>query len=347
LDEWSLIMSETDSKWYSYHFFYSGDRNIVLLYFFRPAVSALRSEDCIDSFFFIRYPLGGPHVRLRLRVLPGQFERVEGILTRLALEFFDRWPSTAAMSQDGRVCLAGVIPQDQADPAGYPDNALLRFSFEPETERYGGESLLPVSLDFFFVSSIVSLGFVTVNYRKPWASQLPRAMSMLVQQAWGFADDEGEFLDLFAYRLPVWKTVAESVCDRGDKVFEAQREVFRSLLMRELTALSCDTPTLYAEASQRLAWEIRAADPGVRRQIGTSQIHMTANRLGLSNPDEIYLGRIVCRAIHEIAEVEPDSWGRLVEFLASRKRARAQSEAPLSELLPAFWQGLPRGLEGD
>lgn len=309
-------MPPIESQWYACHFFYSGDRNLVLHHFVRPTVWQLQADHCVDSFFFIRYPLGGPHVRLRLRVLPGRIGIVEDLLSRSAGDFMARWPSGDV--QEGRVDLAEAIPQDRADAAGYPDNSLLRFTFEPEFERYGGERLLPHSLNFFFVSSVSTLDWLAAHFQKSWASQLPQALSLLVQQAWGFAHDEREFLDLFTYRLPVMPAVAESVCARGDAVFEARRDVFMSLVLRELNEASA-----LGEAARRLSREIWAAAPDVRRQIGTSQIHMTANRLGLSNPEEIYLGRIVCRAVREIAETEPATWSRLLESLADRKSEEA------------------------
>lgn len=311
-----------ETQWYSCHFFDHGDRNLILNHFVRPVVCELLSEDCIDSFFFIRYPLGGPHIRLRLRVLPGRIESVEEILAGAAGDFLN--------GREGRIELREAIPQDRVEDAGYPDKSLLRFTFEPEVERYGGERLLAHSLDYFFMSSVSALGFLAAHSWKSWSGQLPRAMALLVQQARGFAQDQNEFLDLFTYRLPVEPAVAESVCARGDAVFEAQRDAFRSLLLREMNVHSA-----HGEASRRLSWEIRDAEPAVRRQIGTSQIHMTANRLGLSNPEEIYLGRIVCRAVQEVAEAEPESWNRLLERMADRQR-----EAPLAELFPAFRRDL-------
>jgi hypothetical protein len=305
-------MPRIESQWYAYHFFYSGDRNLVLHHFVRPTVWKLQADHCIDSFFFIRYPLGGPHIRLRLRVLPGQIGIVEDLLARAAGDFLARWPSGDV--QEGRIDLAEAIPQDRADDAGYPDNSLLRFTFEPEVERYGGERLLPCSLNFFFVSSVSALDWVAAHFQKPWASQLPRALSLLVQQARGFAHDEREFLDLFTYRLPVMPAVAESVCARGDAVFEAQRDVFMTMVFCALNETSA-----LGEAARCLSREIQAAAPDVRRQIGTSQIHMTANRLGLSNPEEIYLGRIVCRAVREIEETEPATWSWFLESLADRQ----------------------------
>ena len=46
-------------------------------------------------------------------------------------------------------------------------------------------------------------------------------------------------------------------------------------------------------ASRILSQSIRAADHATHQRIGGSQLHMTANRLGLSNTEEVYLGRIL------------------------------------------------------
>jgi hypothetical protein len=66
---------------------------------------------------------------------------------------------------------------------------------------------------------------------------------------------------------------------------------------------------------------------------------MTANRLGLRNAEEVYLGRLLRRTIREIEETDPAFWRGL---WASRAEDDRATDAPrLRELLgPALaWTG--------
>src|SRR5215218_9452764 len=52
--------------WISVHVFYSSNGNPLLADGVAPLVARLRARGLISRYFFIRYWLGGPHVRLRL-----------------------------------------------------------------------------------------------------------------------------------------------------------------------------------------------------------------------------------------------------------------------------------------
>ncbi len=327
------------ATWCAYHFFYHGDRDLVLKHFVRPAVATLLRDQFIDSFFFIRYPLGGPHVRLRLRLAPssaGDSAGTEAALQRSAARFLERRPSR--------------VPENESPPKHdhptYPDNTLLPFPFDPETERYGGEEFLPHSLDFFAVSSVRVLELVDAHGDESAGRRLARALRLLLQQAWGFAATEEEFRSLLTYRLPAGPSV-DWLCERADRVFEALRDDYRALFLHELETLAKAelTPTtpvhsasgFYAAAARRLSWAVRGATLSARGQIGGSQMHMTANRLGLSIGEEMYLGRILWRSYRDVVEAFPAAWHRLLDVLVASRETCGRCEAPLGELLvPLF-----------
>jgi hypothetical protein len=62
-------------------------------------------------------------------------------------------------------------------------------------------------------------------------------------------------------------------------------------------------------------------------------MHMTANRLVLLNPEEVYLGQLLVRAARALAETDPTLWNALGESFA--RTARAGEGPRLAELLPA------------
>lgn len=328
-------------RWCAYHFFYR-DRDLVLVRFVRPVVASLFAERLIDRFFFIRYPQGGPHVRLRFRLGPepaGVAPLVEKLLEAAAAEFLERWPPEAPPE-------LAVPPWrtrgcEPVETAG----VLLPFPFEPETERYGGEDLLPHSLDFFSVSSLRVLEVVVAQEGESGRRRLARAMRLLLQQAVSFAASDEELLSLLSYRLPIAGELESALHKRGDRQFETLRADYLGMIRHEAEATSdadaeakrLEGPgAFFAEGARRLSRALLGAAPDRRWQIATSQQHMTANRLGLSLYEETYLGRILWCAARETAAADPTTWRSLTAALTSRRDApfRAGREG-LEELLDA------------
>ena len=84
--------------------------------------------------------------------------------------------------------------------------------------------------------------------------------------------------------------VLPAIVAKGEKVFNGQRETFLAILRQELEALSRDDEDSYfRQAARRLSGTVITADTLARSRIGVSQLHMTATRMGLINPEEVYL----------------------------------------------------------
>ena len=287
-------------RWRAHHFFYHGSLDAALRHFVRPAVAELTERRLIDRFFFIRYTLGGPHLRLRYRVAAEE-PAVDEVLHGAAARFLERWRSVSALDperirQESRAILDQVAEESELY---YEDNSLLPFPFHPEVDRYGGPELLEPSLDFFAVSSAQALDVIC---DPAWESSGRRgaiAMRLLLRQARGFAESEKEFLSHLGYRLPVRDEVGDEIWSKADRDFEARREIYRMLVERELGGAS-----VLFDAARRLSEAVRGAPPRTRWQIGHSQLHMTANRLGFFPVQEMHLQRILWRAAHEFLTVE-------------------------------------------
>ena len=321
------VSQHSERRWSAHHFFYHGDLDVALRHFIRPAIAELSARRLIDSFFFIRYTLGGPHLRLRYHLtsdasLSGA--AVAAILQEEAARFSARWPTATALDpeeirRESRAILAAV-PEESA--LYYEDNSLLPFPFEPEVDRYGGQDLLEHSLDFFAISSAQALEAI---HDPKWESPGRRGamvFRLLLRQAWGFAESEKEFLLHLGYRLPLRQEVGDGIWSKADRDFEARRETYRALLKQELNLLAeADNTTdgpiwptarfLY-EAAKRLSQSVRHAAPEIRWQIGHSQLHMTANRLGFFPPQEMHLQRILWRAARDLEEADPATWRQVM-----------------------------------
>jgi thiopeptide-type bacteriocin biosynthesis protein len=339
-------MSTTaDRRWTARHFFYHGNLDSAIRHFVRPALAELLGRQLADSFFFIRYTLGGPHIRLRLRLAPGVASpaaAIDRVVETAAARFLQSWPCETTLDADqirreSRAILDAVPEEGELY---YEPGSLVPFPFEPEVDRYGGPQLVEHSLDFFTVSSAQALDALG---DPGWESPGRRgalAFRLLVRQAGGFARTEKELLSHLGSRQPVAEELGDAIWSKADRAFESQRTTYRALLAHELrSVMAAETaseepewpgPRFLFEASRRLSAAALAADPGSRWQIGHSQLHMTANRLGYFPLQEMHLQRILWRAAHDLREVEPDAWNLLMEGLLGREGG---SRAPLSHLV--------------
>jgi hypothetical protein len=301
-------LESTLPRWRSGHLFDHGDRDLLLTGMVGPTAAALLGEGRIDRFFFLRFDLGGPHVRLRLRTFPEADPEagVERSVEAAAASFFSRRPAprnipTDVIRQRNQTILA-EDPSEQED-AVHPDRRVLWRGWEPESDRYGGPALLPASLDFFAVSSARALALLAEQTGLPRSRRLPGQLRLLASQAWGMASSVAELESLLTWALPPAGHPLEPFVARGDRAFEKSRDGLVDLLRAEASG-GASPEMLYSEAARRFRHEIAAAPPDVRMRILKSQMHMTANRLGLSNPEEVHAGRLLQRAAEALGDLQ-------------------------------------------
>jgi len=315
-------------SWVAYHLYYHEDLDRAVHGFVLPLVTSLFEDDRIDRFFFIRYKLGGPHIRLRLRVMPGRMEEVELAVRRQAQRFLTLHPSRKSPAPEILLkTTQSMIARDpsETDATIYPDNTLRSASFQAEVERYGGPGLIGSSIDFFAVSSVGALLFLSRNRDRPRTLQLGAALRLLLCQALGFAADEDELAALLGYGEDNGAASNPAIVAKGDRVFEKRPETFHAMFREEVRALEnsglSEAPELPLLGAAALALsQSLGRDTGLRRRIGSSQLHMTANRLGLLNPEEVYLGRMLTRTYRELRKADPELWKDLRELLRERSR---------------------------
>jgi len=333
------------ARWLAFHFYYHGQQDFLLEHLLRPLVASLLRQREIDSFFFVRSLLGGPHIRLRLR-LRGTEETIADAVESAAERFFQASPSLEPMPEEEiqRINRA-ILKRDPAetDDSIYPDNSVWSAPFHPEVERYGGPELLAESLAFFAVSSCQTLQFHHQQHHHhqegdPAARLLPFALYLLSCQALGFVGTTDDFLALVAYPVRSWETTPPSLVERGDQVFASQKATLLETLRRTVEELTAGRlPRWETEAARRLGWAVQHAT--ARRGILGNQLHMTANRLGLRNAEEVYVARLLWRTATELAGSEPLLWNRLGRHLRARA-APPPDDRSIEGLLPAILEQL-------
>jgi lantibiotic biosynthesis dehydratase-like protein len=313
-----------DSNWHAFHIYYHDDRDRLLLGAVRPLVWDLLSRREIDSFFFIRYGLGGPHVRLRLQVRPGAEDRVAAEVERAAHRWFDQRPSRRRIEPE-RLARATARISTRDPAAGQeleiqPDNSLRRAAFEPETERYGGSRYLPASLGLFALSSATALGGLgQIAGGAGRGRLLAVAAEILWRQALGYAGDSAELARLLAYSREQWVPEHPGAAGQVAEAWERQREALVALALREIERRLALAPSLplggaqdpLAAGSLLLSRALGHLEPARRIYIGWSHLHMTANRLGLRSSEEILLSALLGAALEEASRRHPETVGRL------------------------------------
>lgn len=309
---WSPSPPDEGREWLSGHLYYHEDLDRAVRGFVHPLVATLARDGAITGFFYIRYGLGGPHIRLRLRPASGADGRVLDGMERFALAFLAREPSMRSLEETGiRRSNPAILKADshENDDAVYPDNSFHLVPFRPEIERYGGPGLFGLSLDYFTLSSVAAVDFHLRLGSAARSVQLTEAYGLLLRQALGFSLGEDELADLLRYGVDWLGHDLPKVVEKGDAVARSQRELFLQLLLSSLDearavraradAFDLSPSGLVVAGAGRLSAAIGAAERGARLRIGASQLHMTASRLGLTHPEEVYLSRLLTRTLGE------------------------------------------------
>jgi hypothetical protein len=307
--------------WHAYYLVYHGDRNRLLRGLVRPLLGELLRRREVDRFFFVRYALGGPHLRLRWRATgEAAAAAAEAALARAAEAFFARWPSLGTLPDEqvraaNRPLLVDSMAPPGHDPV-YPDNSWRRVAVELEVERYGGPEHLEPSLDLFTLSSAFVLRVLTGEEAATDRTRR-EGLRALLHAAWGFAGhDEHAFAGLAGYGPRLMGRGFESCVRAGDAVFRKRRPQLVDMVARELARLeatdgsSLDAGGLGAAAS-RLADRVEGLPAARRWRLAASHIHMTANRLGLTNAEEVYLSEMLRLAVEALVRESPETWKRL------------------------------------
>lgn len=327
-------------EWLSFHVFYAANSNPVLVEGVAPLIERLRSEGLIERWFFIRYWLEGPHVRLR--VLPARAEDTERVRAevRTALEaILARRPALYEADRDSsadlfkRMYLAEYSEEQWNAQYGadgqmpYRDNnSFHEIAYEQELDRYGGPAGMALSEWHFERSSDVTLRLLATGNMHMRTVLLGQTAQLDMALCFAFLPDEaavGEFLT--NYRV-FWETSYQEPSTEQHASFERSFERMRDRLRERLTRIQAAVRDPSTAVGLEREWaehcvELRdravdlarngelsfrqgpVTDPAVALPILlSSYIHMTANRLGGSILDEIYLAYVNRLAVLELGE---------------------------------------------
>lgn len=294
--------------WSSLHVFYHADRQAtdrLLVEGIRPLVDRLLAEQRIESWFFIRYWEGGPHVRLRL--LGAGAETVSQVADELRAYLRDL--PEPAISIDPKPFYASVTAEpDAVDKYGWFASGEVReVPYVPETERYGGPTGLAISEDLFQASSRAALA--TIQLAPDPQKRLLVALQMLLALVQAIELPDLEAVGWLRGSVNMWPQIgpvsaqqAWRACNAAEREFVAKEQHWLKLRAWRLPDSDSDidgggpnVPTYWARAVRDAFARYReaaASGDGLTAPpliILWSQIHMLHNRLGLTVAEEVYL----------------------------------------------------------
>ena len=118
---------------------------------------------------------------------------------------------------------------------------------------------------------------------------------------------------------------------RADQAYLQSGERFVTLLRKEIARLdNALAPGDDCEAARRLAHALAAAADAQRAGVFLSQIHMTLNRLGLRNVEEVYTARFLWRAVEQVRAEAWPGLGIVSRTPRRDRRAQIQRSAAFS-----------------
>ncbi|NEA35996.1 thiopeptide-type bacteriocin biosynthesis protein [Streptomyces sp. SID13031] len=230
--------------WVALHVFYASDANPILVEAVRPLVAELRRDELIDRWFFIKYWMEGPHLRVRLK--PAAPEKKEEVRARAvaAIEaFLARRPALYDTDIEGlgdiykKMYVAEYGEERFVEEYGVdgvmpfrPNNSVALMPYEQEFDRYGG----PVGMElgewhFEASSDLVAKLLATSNtHVRPVLLGLATQLSLLT--AYSFLETDEAVRRFFQRYRGFWETSYQEPSDDYHDSFDKSFELTRASL---------------------------------------------------------------------------------------------------------------------
>jgi thiopeptide-type bacteriocin biosynthesis protein len=331
------VARRTDAAWQATHVFYASNANPMITDGIGPLIERLRERGLIERWFFIKYWLEGPHVRLRVLPAAGADPAEVRAEVDAALQaFLRRRPALYEADADGmgdlykRMFIAeygeALWQQTYGDDGEMPfrpNNSCVEFPYEREYSRYGGPAGMQLSEWHFEASSDHVLGLLTdtnVHVRPVLLGLSVQLTTATCFAFLGTGERVARFLD--DYRT-FWETSYQEPSDDYHGNFDKSYARMATELGTRVvaTATAALDPTAAGLSPAERHWvahcrELRTravalAEAGAlvfqRGPVSdvdgalaillSSFVHMTNNRLGVSILDEIYVSYVLRRAV--------------------------------------------------
>lgn len=327
------------AKYVSAHIFYnSADLTPLLLQCVAPLLVDLRQNRAISRAFFIRYWLGGPHIRLRLLPASGVASAdISKAIEPIIRQFFTRSPSPTDVDRKtygpmmrqwfeaeyGRDAYLAQYGDSREIPI-YPNNSLHYIDYEPEYAVYGGPEGVSLAEAHFDCSSSTVLDVLQIAQGWSRAAMLSKAMEVMLHFVTAFYSTPDESARFLRHYVARWSTgtffpardhwepgferaygqQSAALREHVDRVLstegsaESQQTYLFNNWQRHARELQREISALYL--SNRLHFSHPASQAAATNNLLAAYLHMTNNRLGLRISEEAYVAYLLARTLEDL-----------------------------------------------
>lgn len=223
-----------EEKWLSVHIFYSSNQNPIIVDCIGPMVDTLREQGYIRRYFFIKYWMEGPHVRLRL--LPAQgvsHEKLKALIEPRIEKFLQERPALYELEQERygafhkQMFLAEYGEEAWNEKYGadgvmpFRDNNSYHYiEYEPEYDRYGGPHGVELAEWHFEKSSDIILRILRDINVRVRDILLGISIQLSLPVCYGFMEQDQQVLDFLDNYLKYWTGEFFPISERMEIEFQ-------------------------------------------------------------------------------------------------------------------------------
>jgi hypothetical protein len=329
-------MNHQQPDWLSLHIYLSGvpETEAFMEEQLAPRLRSWTSAGQLDSWFFIRYWEGGPHIRVRLTgSITADAESVRADLADAAQAYLIDQPVTReiyyqAHSFDGK-------PVDHAALPWHEQGSVVAIPYEAEIQRYGGPEALLASERLFGLSSSIAMSVVKAT-RHDMAKRASLSFGLMAASILATQVSLQAMGQFFRHYAAFWANYHGAPVAPASPAIAATPSQVNALqrLVRQVSrgAEALDLHSRWARGVAEFVDELdqlRGAGllvspfdgkPALDEQrygiavqnILSSQIHMLNNRLGIVPASEQVLAAALQRAAEAAARTATTETGVLV-----------------------------------
>lgn len=260
-------------KWSSLHIFYYGNVNMLLT----NCILKLYKEKYINTFFFIRYWNGGPHIRLRIANKNyNQILEIKEIIKK----YLNQYPSTVQLSNEEYTLKSDEFSTKEGIESLplQDNNSILEIPYSPEMNKYIDENALYLSEMIFSISSIYALNILNTSNKKSELYYISMQHTMYMLQF--FIKEDSQLAEFLENYFKYWRIFSEG---KPIKVPKINRLISMEFLKYD-SYFEILKKTYSNSEIQGLVF---------------NYIHLFNNRLGIDTKEEAFLAQCLLRYIRE------------------------------------------------
>lgn len=321
--------------WCALHVYYYEQADGLLLDCLEPVTGRLRSSGEISGSFFLRYWMGGPHVRWRCQIRTAAADEVMTVLWDAVDNHLQHHPSRLEIDADAFLLGARQLAEHEGERPSEelsPDNSLRWAEYRPEYEKYGGPLGIRIAEELFGASSSIALRALRGVREKP-SRRLGVGYLMLLAGARAAGLDGSSLLRFLARYCRFWSRYVPDELSAGWAEGLARQRgalvpVTEAVLGRCADGEGWQQPAGQWMSAVHGAWEqirrnrsavldgvtIAGAEAPTRHRstaLLLNHLHTHHNRLGLLPAQEAYVAFLAQHVVSEVlgrsGDADPDA----------------------------------------